>query len=55
MEHMIALFILSIMANVMLTVALYVKDHELQRIRRLYRDACAGFIPFNMWEADDDA
>jgi hypothetical protein len=48
------LFILSLMANAMLTVTLYVKNHELHRIRRLYRDACHGFINFDMWEADDD-
>lgn len=49
------LFILSLMANAMMAVTIYVKNHELQRIRRLYRDACAGFINFDMWEADDDA
>lgn len=55
MENIVMLFILSLMANVTLLAALYVKNHELQRIRRLYRDARAGFIPFDMWEADDDA
>lgn len=55
MENLFVLFIISLMANAVTLAALYAKNHELQRIRRLYRDACHGFINFDMWEADDDA
>lgn len=49
-----ALFIVSLMANIILAARLYMEKHDKERVYRMYRDASHGFIHFNEWEADDD-
>lgn len=49
-----ALFIVSLMANIILVAKLYIEKHDKERVYRMYRDASQGFIRFDPWEADDD-